>query len=43
MINTQIKLQGNIHYGSKVVAFRKNHTKFQDQFDLEVKVKDTSF
>ena len=28
MINTQLKFEGKIHYGSKVVAFVRNYTKF---------------
>ena len=38
MINIQIKFEGKIHYGSKVVAFRNNCTKFfklQGQFGLK--------
>ena len=27
MFNTQIKFEGKMQYGSKVVAFRKNYTK----------------
>ena len=28
MSNTQLKFEGTIHYGSKVVAFTRNYTKF---------------
>ena len=29
MINTQLKFEGKIHYGSKVVALARNYTEFQ--------------
>ena len=46
MINTQLKLEGNIHNGSKVVAFIRNYTNFlsfKAYLTLKVKVKVTSF
>ena len=38
MINTQLKFEGKIHYGSQVVTFTRNNIKFfkfQGIFDLE--------
>ena len=39
MINTQLKFEAEIPYGSKVVAFTRNYTqnffKFQGQLDLQ--------
>ena len=46
MINTQLKFEGKIHYGSKVVSFTMNYTKFlsfKGYLTLKVKVKVTSF
>ena len=42
MINTQLKFEGKIDYGSKVVAFTRNYT-FKANLTLKVKVKVTSF
>ena len=46
MINPQLKFDGKIHYGSKVVAFTRNYTKyfnFKANLTLKVNVKVTSF
>ena len=46
MINTQLKFEGKIHYGSKVVTFTRNYTKFvhfKAHLTLKIKVKVTSF
>ena len=43
MINTQLKFEGKIDYGSKVVAFTRNYTSFKASLNLKVKVKVTRF
>ena len=46
MLNTHLKLEAKIPYGSKVVAFTRNYTKFlsfKANLTLKVKVKVTSF
>ena len=35
MINTQLKFEGKIHYGSKVVTFTRNHTDDDDADDAD--------
>ena len=43
MINTQLKFEDKIDYGSKVVAFTRNYTSFKANLNLKVKVKVTRF
>ena len=46
MLNTHLKFEAIISYGSKVVAFTRNHTKFlsfKANLTIKVKVKVTSF
>ena len=43
MINTQLKFEGEIDYGSKGVAFTRNYTGFKANLILKVKVKVTRF
>ena len=46
MINTHLKLEAKIPYGSKVVVHTRNYTKFlslKANLTLQVKVKVTSF
>ena len=38
MINTQLKFEGKIDYGSKVVAITRNYTSFRANLTLKVKV-----
>ena len=39
MINTHLKFEGKIDYGSKVVAFKMNYTRFKANLILKIKVK----
>ena len=41
MINTQLKFEGKIHYGSKVVTITRNYTKLSFKAYLTLKVKVT--
>ena len=43
MNNAQLKFEGKIEYGSKVVAFTRNYTSFKANLNLKVKVKVTRF